>query len=67
MAMTDAIPIMMPSIVSEERSLLANIDLIEILLSQAGLIARLIETNEHLHELQAKQWDIYRHCEVSTS
>jgi hypothetical protein len=48
-------------------STLANIDLIEILLSQAGLIARLIETNEHLHELQAKQWDIYRHCEVSTS
>jgi hypothetical protein len=48
-------------------STLANIDLIEILLSQAGLIARLIETNEHLHELQTKQWEMYRQCEVPTS
>jgi hypothetical protein len=48
-------------------STLANIDLIEILLSQAGLITRLIETNEHLHELQSKQWDMYRRCEVPTS
>ncbi len=48
-------------------STLANIDLIEILLSQAGLLARLIETNEHLHELQSKQWEMYRQCEVPMS
>jgi hypothetical protein len=48
-------------------STLANIDLIEILLSQAGLLARLIETNEHLHELQSKQWEMYSRCEAQTS
>jgi hypothetical protein len=36
-------------------STLANIDLIEILLNQIGLIARLVEKNNLLYELQMKQ------------
>ena len=37
-------------------STLANIDLIEVLLSQVGLIARLIEKNNRLYEHQVKQY-----------
>lgn len=40
-------------------STLINIDLIEILLNQIGLIARLIEKNGLLYELQMKQFSVY--------
>jgi hypothetical protein len=39
-------------------SILANIELIEILLSQVGLIARLVEQNNHLYRLQMKQFNL---------
>ena len=39
-------------------SLLANIELIETLISQVGLISRLVEQNNHLHELQMKQFNL---------
>ncbi len=38
-------------------SLLANIELIETLLSQVGLIARLVEQNNHIYQLQMKQFN----------
>lgn len=37
----------------------ANVDLIETLLNQTGLIAKLIESNNTLHELQTKQLSLY--------
>jgi len=37
-------------------STLINIDLIEILLNEIGLIARLIEKNNHLYEQQVRQY-----------
>ena len=40
-------------------STLVNIDLIEILLNQIGLIAKLIEKNNLLYELQMKQFSAY--------
>ncbi len=40
-------------------STLVNIDLIEILLNQIGLIAKLIEKNNLLYELQMKQFSGY--------
>jgi len=40
-------------------STLVNIDLIEILLSQVGLIAKLIEKNNRLYELQMKHFNVY--------
>jgi hypothetical protein len=46
-------------------STLINIDLIEILLNQTGLIARLIEKNHLLHELQIKQLSLC--CQGETS
>jgi hypothetical protein len=48
-------------------STLANIDLIEILLSQIGLIAKLIEKNNHLYELQTKQFSLYSTGRVSSN
>ena len=39
-------------------STLINIDLIEILLNQFNLIARLIEKNNHLYEIQMKQYGL---------
>ena len=44
-------------------STLINIDLIEIVLNQIGLIARLIEKNNFLYEVQMKQ---YKSCEQNT-
>jgi hypothetical protein len=41
-------------------STLVNIELIEMLLSQVSLIARLIEKNDRLYELQMKQTSMYR-------
>ncbi len=46
-------------------STLANIDLIEILLNQVSLIARLIEKNGLLYELQMKHFSGYANNEVS--
>ena len=40
-------------------STLANFDLIEMLLNQVNLIAQLIEKNNHLYEVQAKQLRLY--------
>jgi hypothetical protein len=39
-------------------SILANIEMIEILLSQVGLIAKLVEQNNHLYQLQMKQFNL---------
>lgn len=44
-------------------STLINIDLVEIVLNQFSLIARLIEKNNYLYEVQMKQ---YRSCEQDT-
>jgi len=48
-------------------STLINIDLIEILLNQTGLIAKLIEKNNLLHELQTKQFSLYGQCEIASN
>ena len=45
-------------------STLANIDLVEVLLNQMGLIARLIEKNNLLYELQMKQFSVYSQGEA---
>ena len=44
---------------SSPEAALVNVDLIEILLGQIGLIARLIEKNALLYELQVKQFSVY--------
>ena len=41
-------------------STLINVDLVEILLNQVSLIAKLIEKNTLLYELQVKQFSVYR-------
>ena len=48
-------------------STLVNIDLIEILLYQTGLIAKLIEKNNLLYELQTKQFSMYSRCETTSN
>jgi len=48
-------------------STLINIDLIEVLLNQTGLIARLIENNNLLHELQMKQFSLYGQYEIASN
>jgi len=48
-------------------STLINIDLIEILLNQIGLIARLIEKNNLLYELQMKQFNLYSQGEIASN
>ena len=48
-------------------SALVNIDLIEILLNQIGLIARLIENNNLLYELQMKQFSGYGQSEIASN
>lgn len=48
-------------------STLINIDLIEILLNQTGLIARLIEKNHLLRELQMKQFSLCGQGEASSN
>ena len=48
-------------------STLINIDLIEILLNQIGLIARLIEKNNLLYELQMKQFSLYSQGEIASN
>jgi len=46
-------------------STLINIDLIEILLNQIGLIAKLIEKNTLLYELQMKQFSDYSQSQAA--
>jgi len=48
-------------------STLINIDLIEILLNQIGLIAKLIEKNNLLYELQMKQFSVYGQSEMASN
>ena len=45
-------------------STLINIDLIEILLSQLNLIVKLIEKNNHLYEVQMKQYRVFGQNEI---
>jgi hypothetical protein len=45
-------------------STLANIDLVEMVLSQINLIAKLIEKNSRLYELQMRQWSVYGQVEA---
>ncbi len=46
---------------------LANIDLVEIVLSQVSLIAKLIEKNNLLYELQMKQFSVYSGIETPSN
>jgi len=48
-------------------STMANIDLLEILLNQIGLIAKLIEKNNILYELQMKHHGAYDKSEISSN
>jgi hypothetical protein len=48
-------------------STLANIDLIEILLNQINVIAKLIEKNNLLYELQMKQFSAYEQSETGSN
>lgn len=48
-------------------SALINIDLIEILLNQVSLIARLIEKNNLLYELQMKHFSRYGRSEIASN
>ncbi len=48
-------------------STLANIDLIEMLLNQLGLIARLIEKNNLLYEVQMKQYRVCAQSEIASN
>ncbi len=44
---------------SAPESTMANIDLVEIVLNQMSLIAKLVEKNALLYELQSKQYSLY--------
>jgi len=48
-------------------STLINIDLIELVLNQTSLIAKLIEKNNLLYELQMKQFSIYSQPDINTN
>lgn len=48
-------------------STLINIDLIEMLLNQVNLIARLIEKNNRLYEVQTKQYSAYGRSEIASN
>ena len=48
-------------------STMANIDLLEILLNQIGLIAKLIEKNNILYELQMKRQSAYSGSQISSN
>jgi hypothetical protein len=48
-------------------STLVNIDLVEIVLSQTSLIAKLIEKNNLLYELQMKQFSVYSSSETPSN
>ena len=48
-------------------STLINIDLIEMLLNQISLIAKLIEKNNLLYEVQMKQYRVYGKSEIASN
>jgi hypothetical protein len=48
-------------------STLVNIGLIEMLLNQIGLIARLVEKNDLAYELQMKQLGMYSQSDIASS
>lgn len=48
-------------------STLINIGLIEMLLNQIGLIAKLVEKNEQAYELQMKQLGMYSQSDIASS
>ena len=48
-------------------STLANIDLIEMLLNQLGLIAKLIEKNNLLYEVQMKHYHVCARSEIASN
>ncbi len=48
-------------------STLVNIGLIEMLLNQIGLIAKLVEKNEQAYELQTKQLGMYSQSNIASS
>ena len=48
-------------------STLINIDLIEIVLNQISLIAKLIEKNNLLYELQMKQFSVYGQTDIAAN
>ncbi len=48
-------------------STLVNIDLVEIVLSQVSLIAKLIEKNNLLYELQMRQFSVYSDVETPSN
>ena len=48
-------------------STMINFGLIEMLLNQIGLIARLIEKNEQAGELKIKQLSMYSQCDMASS
>ena len=48
-------------------STLINIGLIEMLLNQIGLIARLVEKNDLAYELQTKQFGMYSQSDIASS
>ena len=48
-------------------STMVNFGLIEILLNQIGLIARLIEKNEQACDLKMKQLSMYSQCNIASS
>jgi hypothetical protein len=48
-------------------STLINIGLIEMLLNQIGLIAKLVEKNEQAYELQTKQFGMYSQSNIASS
>lgn len=57
--------IVMPK--ASPESTMVNIDLLEILLNQVGLIAKLIEKNNILYELQMKHHSAYGRSEISSN
>ena len=59
------IVLIMPQYSTE--STIVNMDIIETLVSQIGLIARLIEKTNQLSELQIKQFDRYCSCASASS
>ncbi|MGD8500079.1 MAG: hypothetical protein PVJ86_05500 [Phycisphaerales bacterium] len=48
-------------------STLVNIDLIEVLLNQLSLIAKLIEKNNHLYEVQMKHYRVCGQSEIASN
>jgi hypothetical protein len=52
---------------STPESAMANMDLVEIVLGQMSLIAKLVEKNALLYELQTKQYSLYAQSEPAAN